>query len=852
MQFAADANLAAALAVGQKRYLGVKLMVDWNRDGLYADANSDLSVYVDEWDSDRSLAGVLPGELQATEGYLAGKLTVTLSGKLADGTPLWKMFSPYSAYGSYGTGGALNTPMYLQIIVKSPLGVWNIDQFTGWIDRAKPSRANGTVTLTCLDGGGQLETGITVDRWGADQYRREVFISGDPQSANRDETSESGTIEAGWLIDSALRRTGFFEGPQWHPLAVHARTLRGSTLPEVGAWNQIPMADFDNLFWGSGMLFSTPNLGPAMETPGEVWSKAAGKYGPAFVGRYRLPPWRQFSSPVTRNITTFTSGTKATIPIVITGYGGNNSNIMGWSGWVFVDSTLSADPWSVDHFVLSAKDGSLSPAEVTVTIKHKTNSVVFTATNDGASQTWSWTTALGGNGWHFVSITWQFTSTQIWGSMWLDGVRVINQTNGGRVGALPVSSNTWIEGATNSVFLSLQGPMQFTQWLYAPNTPIASYVQPVSTPPTVVRQQAKVDLSGQRLLWFPNIEQKPAGDVIQAITGADLGAFYFTEQGVATFDNRNTIQARQQYTNVTFDLTLDNSMDLAPESAYLSVANRIGYTSKPRVAQPYLHAFEATKPDQFVIQPNAPRRFPVTLNDVQAYRCGPVTNRPFAQGYDVGLVPPTQFWQEYMQHYQPSYWTEGTTPYQPGSRPSNGPPPQLGNAFVYALPGWVNVDTNCRHLRIACGNTNGATVAQFSVDDTTAFLIVGGTLLVDRPSITESVSDATSIARYRERVFNLPADEWHQDIIWLRMLGQSLLVDTKNPTTNFADVETIGDPRRQLQDVCRVVDPDRAGGLPGLTGSTVAYGSVVGIKRKFSRSGDGAKLVDTLTIRTFA
>lgn len=854
MQFSTDTALAAALDVGQNRILGVKLMIDWNRDGLFADANSDMSAYVDEWNSDRSLVGVIPDELQTTEGYLTGKITIKLSGELADGTPLWKMFSPYSGYGTYGNGAALNTPMYLQVIVKNDTGTtsWNIDQFTGWVDSAKPSRAAGTVTMVCLDGGGQLETGITVDRWGADQYRREVVIVGDPQSNNVDEMSESCTIEAGWLIDSALRRTGFYEGPVWHPGAVHTRTLRGSMLPEVGAWNAIPISHFDNINWSSGMIFSTPHVGPAMERPVDVWSKTAGKYGPAFIGSARLGTWRS-DVPVTRNITKFSSGTNASLPITVTTYGGNNSNIMGWSGWVYVDSTLSAEELTTDDFALSATtfDGILSSARIEAQILHKAGTVTFRAYNDSA-QTWTWTNSLGANGWHFVSFTWQFTSTQIWGSLWLDGVRVTNQTNGGRVGPMPVSSHTWIEGATNSVYLGyLAGPLQYTQWIYAPDTPIASYVQPVSTPPTIPRQQAKVDLTGQRLHYFPNIEQAPAGDVIQSVTAADLGAFYFTEQGVATFDSRDTIRNRQTYLNVSFDLTLDNSMDFAPASAYVSVANRIGYTAKYRVGQPYLHAFEASKPDQFLIAPSTTRRFLVTLNDVQSFRSGPLTVRPFAQGYDVGLVPPTQFWQEYMQHYGPAYWREGFTGYQPGSQPASGPPPQLGNTSVYALPGWFNIDTNDRHLRVAPINNNASIWAQFSVNDSTAFLVVGGTVLQDRPAITESTSDATSIARFRERVFNLPADEWHQDIIWLRILATSLLVTTKNPTTQFEDIEVVGDPRRQLQDVCRVVDPDRAGNLPGMTGQTVAYGSVVGIKRKFSRSGDGAKLVDTLTIRTF-
>lgn len=842
MQLAGDVNLAAALKEGQKRRFAVRLWLDWARDGNYGDALSDLSGNVEAWSLEKALAGVVPDQLQTAEGYSTAKITITLSGN-AGGLPMWKLFSPFSGL-SYGTGTALNIPMHLECAVQSPLGYWEIAQITGWIDSAIPDRASGTVTMVCFDGGGQLETGITVDRWAADQYRREVFL-GDTASNNQDEAAESGTIEAGWLIDTALRRTGFFEGPPWHGSAVHARTLRGSAIPEIGSWAQIPIQDFEPV-WGSGMLFSTPHLGPAMQTPGEVWPKASGKYGPGFIGQYRISNWKATG---TRGLKTVTSGSKATIQYIPTTYGGNNSNILGWSGWVFVDSTLSLDPWSTEQFYTSAKAGS-SPANCAVTIKHKSNAVAFSLSNDGGTISWDWTAALGGNGWHFVSITWQFTSTQVRGSMWLDGVNVINQTTGGHTGALAASAFVWVEGTTNSVFLHLAGPMQYTQWIAAVDTPIASYQQPISTPPLAARQQASVDLAGQRMLWFPNIEQTAAGDVVKSVTGAELGAFYFTEQGVATFDSRATVKSRQLAINAVFDITLDNATNLTPVSAYLSVANRIGYSAFPRVAMPFQHAFSASKPDQFKIQPLTYPRFPTTLNDIQAIRCGGVTVRPFAQGYDVGLSPPTLFWQEYMQHYQPSYWEEGTTPYEPGTQPSNGPPPVLTNAYVFALPGWTNLDLNCRHMRLAFGNDNAAKIAQFSINDSTAFLVVGGTVLTDRPTVTESVSDATSIARYRERVYNLPADDWHQDILWLRSLGSSLLADTKNPAVQFQDIEVVGDPRRQLQDVCRIVDPDRPN-APGMTGATVAYGSVVGIKRRFVKQGDGARLTDTLTIRTF-
>jgi hypothetical protein len=849
MQLAADANLASALKEGQKRYFGNVLKIDWARNNAFADPFSDMSANVDEWDLDRSLAGVLPDQLQTTEGYSTAKLTIKLTGNAPDGTPLWKVFSPFSGL-SYGSGSALNIPMYLQTVVQSPLGVWNIDQFTGWIDSAVPDLASGTVTMVCFDGGGQLENAVTMNRWGADYYRR--YSTYGDTAANTGEALEAGTIEAGWLVDSMLRRSGFYEGPPWHPQAVCAWTLRGSALPEVGTWNQITQWNWTNA-WTFGIFRNLPHMGPACQTPGEIWSKTAGKYGPGFKGKYNLG---NYAATGSRGITELDSNPQSATWYGADQYAGNNSNLVGVSGWFYVDTAQTNDPWTTTGFYLSAFHQNFSgsdqyPANVFLTIKHKTASAVLEVNNEGATKNWKWTIALGATGWHFYSGVVQFTSTQVRGSVWLDGVQVVNATNGGLAGALGTLAYTWIEGCTNTTYLNVEGQAQYIQWINSYDTPLANYLQPSSVPPTNPRQQAKVDLAGQRLIWLPNIENDAAGDVIQAITGADLGAFYFTEQGVATFDSRATIKSRQLAVNSAFDVTVDTASTLTPVSAYLSVANRIGYTAAVKLAAEYRTIYAASKADQFLTQVGKSPRWNVTVDNVQAYYCGPLPTLTFPQGYDPGLSPPTLYWQQYMQFYTASYYNNGVCLYIPGTRPSNGPPPPATGMFVYCLPGWFNIDNNSRHLRIAIGG--GFTSAtEVAVDDSTPFLLIGGIRLEDQPTVVESVSDATSIARYKERIFNLPADDYHQDILWLRSLGASVLADTKNPTVQFQDIEVVGDPRRQLQDVCRIIHQDAPGGQPGMTGASQAYGSVVGIKRKFTGGSKNAgQLTDVLTIRTF-
>jgi hypothetical protein len=850
MQQAGNADLAAALAPGQKRYFGVKLMVDWARNNLYADALSDMSAYFDSGSIDRQLAGVIPSEMQTTEGFSTAKLTMQLSGDLPDGTPLWKVFSPYSGYGAYGTGGAVDIPVYLQVVTLTAVGIVATDQFTGWIDSAVPDRVTGAVTMTCFDGGGKLEIAQTMDLWACDAYRRESII--DSASANSQEALESGTGTMSWLIDALLRRAGFYEGPNLHSLCILGWTLNGSTLPEIGTIAGIPPTIYGNV-WGAGGGIgdeSVPMRSPAMLRPAECYSP--GKYGYAFKGKNGIGTWKTTGL---RYLTNLRGGAMAKERYEPQGYGGLNSNLLGSTMWVYIDRA-NPNQYCFSQFYLSPLIRDYSgatqyPANVLIEANTGTGICRMIVTNEGSTKSWTWTTAALATGWHFLSWVTIFTPGQVSGSLWLDGVLTLNSTNGGTAGGLGTIAYPWIQGQTNSARVYAEGRMQYVQWVAQRNAVIGSYLQPAMDPPPRPRETAKVDLSGQRMLWVPNIENDPAGDPLQAAVGADLGALYFTEQGVATFDNRATIKGRQLVANVMYDLTIDQMTNVAPLSTYASVANKIGYTAKFRTAGPYQTIYASSQAGQFLLQPSTVARpFPTSLTDVMQIRMGDATWRPFAQGYDSGLTPPTLYWQSYMDYYKPDYWDEGWTSYTPNSRSPSNPPPLGPSAAAAICMGWFDYDYGNRRARLVLSNFSGSQLVEFAVDDSTAFLKFGGSLILDRPVVVEAATDGTSIARYRERIYNLPADDYHQDLQWLRDLAGNLLADVKQPQTSFESVEVPGDPRRQLQDVVRIVDPDRPG-QPGMTGATVAYGSVVGIVRNITGGESGAKLTDTLTIRTF-
>lgn len=850
MQQSTDTDLAKALAVGQKRYFGTQLMIDWTRDGTYSDPLADLSAYLDEAVLDKSLAGVIPEQLQVTEGYSGAKLTITLSGNLPDGTPLWKMFSPYAAYGTYGTGGAVGTPMYFKIKTVTPVGVKSTDQMVGWVDSAMPSRADGNVTIICFDAIGQLENAVTHYRWGCDSYLREVVLNLGGTASG--ELLEAGTGAMDWLIDDILRRSGFFQGPQWHPNAIAAWTLRGSTLPGIGAISQEYPTVYQDVWNFGNMTWATPMISPAMNTPGDVWSKAAGKYGPAFKGLNSLGLW----NGATRAVNYLTGSANTADRYDVSIFGGVGHNLLGSSAWVFVDTTQANAPLSDTVIYLSAMhmdygvSGQQYPAKARMAFTQATGVAYFQVQGEGSGATLrQWNTAAMTNGWHFVSWVADFSSSAVLASCWIDGVLVINATNAGVTGGLGTLAYAYEANSTNCTTVSCELAMQYVQWIKYPNTLLAGYPQPASVPPTDPRYQANVDLAGQRLHWLPDMSQEPSGNIVGDAVGADLGAMYATEQGVVTFDSRATIKGRQSSSLVTFDLTLDQLEEIAPETTYASVANKIGYTSTLWTAVPYSNIYAESQANQFAIPPGT-FTYPVTLNNVQSMRMGLVTFRPFAQGYDSGLSPPTLYYQNYMDYYKPAYWQDGFTGYLPNSRPSNGPPPVQSGMNCACFPGWATLDLDPRHMRIEVINGSGTDVREFAVDDGTPFLNIAGTILATRPSITESVADATSVARYKERIYNLPTDDWHQDIKWLRTVAASLVLDTKDPKTVFSAMDVPGDPRRQLQDVVRIIDPDLPK-APGMTANTVAYGSVVGISRQITRDGDGAKLVDSLTVRTF-
>lgn len=837
MQYPDNADLAKALAPGQTRYFKVVFKVDWGRDGSYSDINSDLSDLLDGdqgADIDRQLTGNFPPEVEVTEGYAAAEMHVTLSGNAPDGTPVWRLFSPYSALYP-GMVAATGTPCYLDIVVSTDSGDVAIRQFTGYVYTGVPSRAKGNVQVVVRDAAMLLAAPIDIPQWAVDYFTRTQVTGGD-------DIPDSGTITLSSVMDYVLRKSGFYQGPPWHPNVLAAWTMVGSALPEVGhfAGEDPYITGAWNFGYGKYLI---PQYSPAF-TPDQVYEP--GQYGYAYKGANRIPDWDGLGTAV-RYLWGNAHTAQRVSPMTM---GPNASNLLGFGMWVKTGPSWdtggspSTQSYSLFHLEEARYDfgGTQSkPSYVEVDVDHATGDITMILWGEGYTKSFFWNGNIPSavDGWHYVFCVFDFLANALFPYCVVDGT-AITLTGSGSAWPPPANTYAWTTANTNIAQIVARGPIQYAQWFYYYDTPLASLVWPSSDP---VTPSVELDLSLLRLLWRPKSVQEPAWDLLRSLSSADLGALYITEHGVITFDNRTTVKSRQDINAVTLTLTADDVEEINPETALDSVVNTWTYSLQVKHAEAYRPVYTEPQVDDYLINASSSRTQPVNLgSDLQSVRIGAVTYRPQAMGYqENGTTAPLGGWQTWMDFYKPDYWSDGFTPYTPGSRsdPANQPVPRVG-VNCYVVLGWQDyTDTDPGHVRFNLTNASGSQ-AEFAVDDSTPFLKVQGTSIVDEGTTTLQVQDTASVTTYGIRSKSLPGGQWLQDQVTVTALALALLADTATPIPNFESLDKIGDPRTQLQDVVRINDAEGIGGP--------IFASVVGIKRKVSVR-DGIK--DSLTMRTF-
>lgn len=222
MQNAADPNLATAVEASE-RYIVHKLEVDWNRNGAYGHALSDLTSVVRSLGISRDINGSLPAETTIVEGFMAAQMNITLGGKRpGDSDHIARLLSPWNASAPLFGDGRLSTPVRAWIGHRVASGSETlVKQFTGVISDFSVDSRNQTVSLICLDRADTLRAPIDLPLWALE--RGDAL---DPRANWR--------INSQWVIDYILRKNGLYMSPPAHSRAIYAATMHGSMIPEVG------------------------------------------------------------------------------------------------------------------------------------------------------------------------------------------------------------------------------------------------------------------------------------------------------------------------------------------------------------------------------------------------------------------------------------------------------------------------------------------------------------------------------------------------------------------------------------------------------------------------------------------
>ena len=411
MQFppATAPDLAAALAPGQVRLIRAKLLFDWNRDGLFTHAYSDLSDCLTDYTLDRQLTGNLPTDVTLVQGYSAATLDLTLAGTPAftgaiGVVPLFFKFNTASPFWTTVSGVTApiiteGVPVTLDLIVTIPATgtIYTIRRFTGRTRICEPQRAGGIVKISCLDRAASLASLLTLPVVGIDgaaitthHLTTATLVPASVQTQPY--------LNAAGAIDYALRASGVHVGPAPHPTASISMPMTGTLWPEVGVSN------FAGLPMGGQ---STINNEPP------AWQN--GKYGPApaptiqYFSQVPLIPTAAFDT-----VSLSSPGTPYSVGVGFWVYGPqpiyneSQSVYLGAYGYVTVASSTGGLGGPIT-FILSLAPDGLVRGEL-ADANH--NYDVIVVGNPGAPLS---------AGWHYVAAVMTFSGTDAVCTFFIDG-----------------------------------------------------------------------------------------------------------------------------------------------------------------------------------------------------------------------------------------------------------------------------------------------------------------------------------------------------------------------------------------------------------------------------------------------
>jgi hypothetical protein len=743
---------AKAAVEAAERKFHVLLRVDWNKDGGFAHAMSNMSPYVEELVVDRSLSGALPEELSLVQGTAAAQLTMILTGEDDQGRNLVSLFSPYQINSPFWAKDVIGAEVSLHIGVETVLGIVWYPQFRGEVRTITPDRAENTVEITALDRVEKLRGPIRFAPWAVSEQHASKGLF------------QAQLMESHWVIDHCLRMSNCSTSP-----------YRPITTEEIGSGPQWSTP----AFYLSGNGGVVPNIG-WMDNPNrqEFPAQESGDDMYAPIGQVHA------SAP---------EPTKK--PLVVKGLGGDDdSDTMLY--WVLDRNQIHSLASHLLGFTLiqSGPNGSYwETMPDTEVMSCRLQDEVEISIWIGAGQVWSTWEREGSSPLLLSSPKVNIPSEgavrihATWDAFHSTGPKVYVGAGSNNSGTVDLGDPiTWVyqvDELAGLVEIKRQVSMQDIHVTVTHWTAVGSGNAYLPKP---AKYAASLDRGINRLSFLPDRDRNDAWEVIKEVAEAEAGAAFWDEQGRFRFWNFDTIQAKQN--DIVKEVSLDDIQNLSVTSDLDSIRNTYSMAKKKARAVNWVNIYESQDVDEFYVPAVSRRRFTLYLNDV-------VSPEPrYLDKYRTIGSGSDPVWNDQVRHGYVVQFLIGGVWKEDASYTSG-----VDIISYYDRNGNIIIDI---------WNGYGVPARLASGDGTTnprPALHLMGSKVVKYDEITSVTSDPGSVAAYGPRNLMLDGD-WYQDASDSTSLPSKMLSKTVAPTPMSDSIRLPGDPRLQLCDVMRIRD----------------------------------------------
>lgn len=755
------------------RVLRPLLLVDWNKNGLFDHALSDISEFVQVASTDRALKGSAPEELFLIEGAAAAELSFDIGGEY-NGLTLVQVFNVFSGASPFYLEDLAGSEVTYSIGVETSIGTAWYPQFTGSIQSFTPSREGNVVSFTALDRVELLRKPVLFPRWSASSQ-------GDLMAAMNQQ------MQPQWVIDHCLRFCDVSVSP-----------YRPSTRAEVGAADD--SLDEGTLYWASLNGSVVPSIGIPGQFPRVIKDAGSGSQYEAWA-----PVHPESPDPATKPLGTTPPRTGRQAIAYGPGDLVSNPATLKMNAVHYLSFTMltSGLDWDID--LTPGFNSPLlqvvfeNPVISYMQLTMASGNITLTGKNAGSTHTVTVPVPLGNE---------SVRVNAIWDNSTITGSRMYLQVGSNSTGGFQVKGSPLVVGSGapgGNVYVQDTAGMSdigyVSRNVYGPSTDVSFASRPATYASVLQR-------SLNRFTDLPVESGTEAWKVITDVAQSELGSVFWDETGVFHFWNYS--QLLQSQSNIVKEITLDDVADLRGTFNLDSVRN-VWTVKADKVRNAWTDLFNSSDANEFLTRPLSTETFIINAPDAVSVFT-PMRASAVGEGGLQAWVPPGTL-NSAISDYVIQWSADGTTGWAVNAARTN-----------YDITPYMGADGEVR-VTIRNGYTDYARLA--TGDTSPAFKLAGYGKKVQQ-KLTIINKNQPSIDLYGVRNFPV-SGEWIQD-----SYQDNNMVDTLLPRTSVVipvtdAITATGDPRLQLGDAVRLKGP--AGVANDLTAQ------IYGIRREFSLDG---------------